>query len=230
MIAEGDGRTAPGAQDGAVSVGHFVDVVSGRAFTRPSVDVEIPGPLPLRFVRAYSTTAAARDVGLGRGWAHSWGWEIETRGRALVVWSEEGIATRFPPLAIGAEAIGPWGWLVRREPEHFVLDVGDGLTRTFAPANEGDHRFHLVAIADRNDNRIALLFEGARLVEVHDSAGRVVRVTSTHEGRIAAIQAPDPQRREEWIVLASYSDDDAGDLAAAFDAEGHVARYACDTK
>ena len=226
--AAGDGRTAPGAQDGASSGGHPVDVVTGRAFTLPIVDLEIAGPLPLCFVRSYSTTAAAREIGLGHGWAHSWGWQIEVRRRALVVWSDEGIATSFPLLAIGAEAIGPWGWLLQREVGGFVLDVGDGLTRTFAQENEGDRRFRLVAIADRNDNQIALTYEGARLVEVHDSAGRIVRVQSTHEGRIAAIQAPDPRGRVEWIALASYTYDDAGNLAAAVDAEGHAARYAYD--
>jgi RHS repeat-associated protein len=226
--AEGDGRTAPGGQDGASSGGHPVDVVTGRAFTLPIVDVGIPGPLPLRFARVYSTTAAARDVGIGHGWGHSWGWEIEARRRALVVWSDEGIATSFPPLALGAEAIGPWGWLLRREVGRFVLDTGDGLTRTFAPVNEADRRFRLVEIADRNDNRIALTYDGARLVEVLDSAGRIVRVQSTREGRIAAIQAPDPRQRGAWIALASYSYDDVGDLAAAIDAEGHAARYAYD--
>ena len=226
--AEGDGRTAPGGQDGASSGGHPVDVVTGRAFTLPIVDVAIAGPLPLRFVRFYSTTAAARDVGIGHGWACSWGWEIEIRRRVIVVWSEEGIATSFPPIAIGAEAIGPWGWLLRRESERFVLDTGDGLTRTVASANEADLRLRLIEISDRNDNRIALTYEGARLVEVLDSAGRIVRVQSTREGRIASIQGPHPRTRDAWITLASYTYDDAGNLTAAIDAEGHATRYAYD--
>ena len=79
--------------------------MTGRAFTLPIVDLKIAGPLPLCFVRSYSTTAAAREIGLGHGWAHSWGWQIEVRRRALVVWSDEGIATSFPLLAIGAAVI-----------------------------------------------------------------------------------------------------------------------------
>jgi hypothetical protein len=50
----GDGKDARGAPDyqkypecGYAS--HPVDVVTGRAFTHPITDLELPGPLPLAF-------------------------------------------------------------------------------------------------------------------------------------------------------------------------------------
>ena len=46
----------------------------------------------------------------------------------------------FPRVEIGAEVIGPWGWLLRREPERFVLDTGDGVSRVFAAADEAGTR------------------------------------------------------------------------------------------
>jgi RHS repeat-associated protein len=225
---EGGEKHAAGGKDGQCSGGHPVDVVTGRAYTLPLVDLELPGPLALRFARTYSTAAAERDVGLGHGWAHSWGWEIEVRRRAIVVWSDEGIAVDFPELAIGAEVIGSWGWLLRREAEGFVLDTGDGLRLTFSSAAEKVGRFRLSAITDRNDNRIALTYDGARLAQVVDSAGRIIRVLSTREGRILSLSAHNAAGRGRWIVFASYSYDSAGNLTKATDAERHTWRYAYD--
>ncbi|APR85644.1 Hypothetical protein A7982_10993 [Minicystis rosea] len=37
----------------------------------------------------------ARDVGLGFGWAHTLGWEIEAQRRELIIWNDQGLATRF---------------------------------------------------------------------------------------------------------------------------------------
>ena len=64
---------------------HPVDVVTGRAFTHPVVDLALPGPLPLELKRMYSSTAAERDFGMGHGWAHSLGWEIEVRRSGIIV-------------------------------------------------------------------------------------------------------------------------------------------------
>jgi RHS repeat-associated protein len=228
----GNGGEKHGAdgQDGQCAGGHPVDVVTGRAYTLPAVDLELPGPLPLVFARVYSSAAVERDVGLGHGWAHTFGWEIEVQRRALVVWSDEGIAVDFPALAIGTEAIGPRGWLLRREAEGFVLDTGDGLRRTFAAADEHGQRFRLTAILDRNENRIALTYDGARLAQVIDSAGRTVRVLSTGAGRILSLSAYNAAGRGRWIVFASYAYDNAGNLVRATDAEGYAASYAYDAE
>jgi RHS repeat-associated protein len=225
----GDGKHAPGGQDGQCSGGHPVDVVTGRAYTLPAIDLELPGPLPLVFARVYSTSAAERDVGLGFGWACSWSWEIEVRRRDLVVWSDEGIATDFPALDVGAEHIGPWGWVLRRERERFVLDTGDGLRRIFAAVDETANRWKLLQLLDRNDNRIELGYDdGGRLVEVIDSVGRTLRVLSTRAGQIAALQVINARARGRWVTVARYAYDEAGDLAAAFDAGGLATRYAYD--
>jgi hypothetical protein len=130
------GADAPAGQDGQCADGHPVDVITGRAYTLPAIELELPGPLPLALARMYSTSTADRDVGLGFGWACTWSWEIEIRRRAVVVWSDEGIAAVFPVLEAGAEYVGPWAWALRRERERFVLDKGDGLRRVFAAADE----------------------------------------------------------------------------------------------
>jgi RHS repeat-associated protein len=227
--AAGDGRSAPAGQDGQCADGHPVDVITGRAYTLPAVELELPGPLPLVFARAYSTTAAQRDVGLGFGWSHTWSWEIEVKRRALVVWSDEGVAVDFAPVEIGAEVMGPWGWVLRRERERFVLDKGDGVSRVFAAVDEAGTRWKLIELRDRNGNRIELTYDAeGRLAEVTDSVGRMVAIECTRAGRIASVQVHNARARGRWIAVARYGYDEAGDLAAAFDAEGHVARYAYD--
>jgi YD repeat-containing protein len=228
---DGKGGDAPGGQSGQRSATDPVDVVTGRAYTLPAVDLELPGPLPLVFARVYSTSAADRDVGLGFGWACSWSWEVEVGRRGIVVWSDEGIATRFPALEVGAEYVGPWGWALRRERERYVLDKGDGIRRMFAAADEDARRWRLIEMRDRNGNRIELTYDDAgHLCEVTDSAGRTIAVEATSAGRIASIRIRNARARGRWTAAAHYTYDRQGNLAAAVDAEGHVARYAYDAE
>jgi RHS repeat-associated protein len=227
--AGGDGGDAPAGQDGQCADGHPVDVITGRAYTLPAIELELPGPLPLVLARVYSTSAADRDVGLGFGWSCSWSWEIEVRRRAVMVWSDEGIATIFPVLEAGAEYVGRWGWALRRERERFVLDKGDGLRRIFAAVEEDARRWRLIEIRDRNDNRIELIYDGAgRLCEVTDSAGRTIGIETTRAGRIASIQIKNAPAQGRWVAVARYVYDERGNLIAAIDAEGHATRHEYD--
>jgi RHS repeat-associated protein len=227
----GDGgqKNAPGGQPGQCRGSEPVDVVTGRVYTLPAVDLELPGPLPLVFARTYSTSAVSRDVGLGFGWASSWSWEIEARRRVLVVWTDEGIAVDFPALDTGTEHVGPWGWSLRRDRERITLDTGDGVRRIFAATDETARLWVLVELRDRNDNRIELTYDDAgHLVEVVDSAGRVVRVLMTRSGRIVGLHVYNARARGQWIAVARYAYDVEGNLAAAIDAEGYAARYQYD--
>jgi RHS repeat-associated protein len=229
----GDGKHADGAPDYAKYpecgyASHPVDVVTGRAFTHPIIDLSLPGPLPLVFARMYSSKMAERDAGLGFGWAHSFGWQIEIARRETVVWNEQGIATRFPAIEPGKEYVGPWGWLLRRSAAGFWLDADDGVFRRFSPADRSGKRFRLDSIEDRNRNRIALRYEDGRLAEIEDSAGRTVRVRATREGRIAKIEVKNAAVRGRWVPFASYVYDQAGNLVAATDAEGFTSEYAYD--
>lgn len=228
--AENDGRGAPDYQKypecGYAS--HPVDVVTGRAFTHPILDLELPGPLPLRFERMYSSKMAARDVGLGFGWGHTFGWEIEVERRRILVWNEQGVAVVFPMIRQGEEVVGPWGWVLRREAWGFAVDADDGVWHLFSAEEDGGKRFRLTAVEDRNRNRIALTYEDGKLVEVKDSAGRIIRVVSTREGRIGSIQVQNAVSQGRWVAFGTYAYDERGDLVSATDADGHVARYAYD--
>ena len=160
---------------------HPVDVVTGRAFTHPIVDLSLPGPLPLDFARMYSAKMAGRDYGLGPGWGHTFGWEVVLECRRIVVWNEQGIAVDFPMIRPGDEVIGPWGWVLRRETGGCAVDADDGVWRIFSTTRPDGKSFRLTAIEDRNRNRISLTYEDDRLIEVTDSAKRIIQVAPTRE-------------------------------------------------
>ncbi|XXY46624.1 RHS repeat-associated core domain-containing protein [Sorangium sp. So ce269] len=207
---------------------HPVDVVTGRAFTHPIADLELPGPLPFSFARMYSSTMAHRDTGLGFGWGHSLGWEVEIRRRKLVVWNEQGVAVDFPHLPEGAEVVGPWGWLLRRDRDSFVVDADDGVLRRFAERSADGTRVRLSAIENRNHQRITLHYEEGRLVRITDSAGRAIRVRSTQDGHIEALDVKNAAHQGRWIAMVTYRYDDAGHLVSATDADGWSSQYAYD--
>src|SRR5690606_141141 len=50
--------------------GHPVDVASGKVMTE-FVDIELPGPMPLKIERIYSSAFATRSGPLGHGWSLS---------------------------------------------------------------------------------------------------------------------------------------------------------------
>ncbi|XYH94178.1 RHS repeat-associated core domain-containing protein [Sorangium sp. So ce1128] len=226
----GDQKNAPSGQGRQRSEGEPVDVVTGRVYTVPRIDLSLPGPLPFSFVRRYSSAMAERDVGLGYGWAHSLGWRVTITRRAIRVWTDEGISVDFPVLSEGSEAIGPWGWLLRRERGGYRLDKGDGLLHVFALPLDGEREWLLTAIEDRSGNRIAIVHEGSRIAEVLDSAGRRARFASSPEGRIVSISVYNATSQGRWIPFARYEHDDLGRLVAAVDAEGFTSRYAYDER
>jgi RHS repeat-associated protein len=225
---------------------HPVDVVTGRAFTHPIVDFELAGPIPLSWQRVCSSTMADGDAGLGWGWGHSFGWWIEVRRRRIIVWSEQGVSAEFPMIEPGDRALGPFGWLLRREGEAvFSLDVDDGVLRRFAAPGQAQSAggpaspaaaepdaepgvLRLCALEDRNGNRITLSYEGGRLARIDDSAGRVLRIAATSAGRIAAIRVQNAPSQGRWIDLVRYLYDDEGHLVEAIDADGFSSFYGYD--
>ncbi|WP_437573898.1 RHS repeat-associated core domain-containing protein [Sorangium sp. So ce887] len=225
--AGGDGGGCPnhhgGKKSGAVSKGDPVDVVTGRVFTIPAVDLDLPGPLPLSIVRSYTTAASNRDVGLGFGWSHSLAWEIEVRRRAIRVWTDDG-PVDFDAMPVGAGAAGPHGWVLAREEGGFVLDTGDD--RWYVFAESAGTGYLLTAIKDRYNNEIKLSYREGVLGEIIDSVGRTVRVRRAPDGRIGAFELKNARERGAWIACARYTYDEAGDLTSATDADGYTTRYA----
>ncbi|WP_437670266.1 RHS repeat-associated core domain-containing protein [Sorangium sp. So ce131] len=215
-----------GKKSGKASKGDPVDVVTGNVFTIPVLDVDLPGPLPLEIARAYYATSAERDVGLGFGWCHSLAWDIEVGRRSITVWSDQGLGLEFDALEEGEGETGPEGMVLLRGARGFVLDTGEGRWLVFE-ARHGE-RWLLTAVRDAFDNTISLVYAGGRLAEVHDSAGRVVRVRRDREGRIAAWEIKNAPEQGRWIALGRFAYDERGHLVEARDADDHATTYTYD--
>ncbi|WP_437619298.1 RHS repeat-associated core domain-containing protein [Sorangium sp. So ce1151] len=225
--AGGGGKTAPDPNKypecGTVS--HPIDVVTGRVFTHAIPIGGLPGPLPLVWERSYSSAMADRDAGLGHGWGHSLGWELEVRSHRVTVWTGLGTAVEMPKPAESEEVLGKWGYRLRRETEGWLLDAGDSVKRRFSYLQDGGRRARLTAVEDRNGNRITLAYDekDGRLVEVIDSAGRRIRLRDRASGeqRITTIELLDAERGA-WLALGTLTCDGCSDLVAATDADGHA--------
>lgn len=215
-----------GTKSGKASKGDPVDVVTGHVFTLPAVDVALPGPLPLEIVRAYRSASAERDVGLGFGWSHSLAWELVVGRRAITVWSDQGLSIYFDLVGENEGTAGPEGMILVREADGFVLDTGDDTWLVFR-AHQGD-RWLLSEVRDAFNNTLSLRYGEGRLVEVHDSVGRIVRVGRDSAGRIQSWEIKNAPAQGRWIPLARFAYDGRGNLVEARDAEGAATTYAYD--
>ncbi|WP_437534767.1 RHS repeat-associated core domain-containing protein [Sorangium sp. So ce726] len=218
-----------GKNSGAASHGDPIDVITGRVFTAPVVDLDLRGPLPLEIARSYSTTSRERDIGLGHGWTHTFAWEVElSRGGSAKVWTEDGLDVPFGVVERDTGVMGPHGWVLHRHEEGFALDMPDGTRRIFEPdlGEPTRRRLRLTAVEDRARNRIQLHYSGASLSRIVDCVGRTIRVLTTREGRMAALEVVCASGRV--VRFATYEHDPAGNLAKVTDADGHATAYVYD--
>jgi YD repeat-containing protein len=236
--ASGDGRNAAGCgqggsggcpnpahgRGGRASAGDPVDVITGRVYTEPAIDLSLPGWMPLRIERAYSSSARHRDVGLGRGWSHSFAWEIELHRRSLILSLPDGTTQECPLPALDAIVRVGAGSLVRRS-WGYQLIVHDGRCLAFQQVDGRERRLCLTQIRDRNSNAISLDYRDGALAVVVDSVGRAIRVRRHADGHIAAFEVRNAPSQGRWIAFRSYAYDDEGHLIAAVDAAGHGVRY-----
>lgn len=208
-----------GSGGGQVSAGDPVDVVTGAVFTTPRVDLALPGPLPLRFVRVYNTRAASRDVGLGWGWSHSFAWTITQRRRVTQLHRHDGSTLDFDALGVGDSAVGPEGLVLRRSAKGFELEEGSGLRRRFIPDPASDQRYLLASLSDVFGNAITLHYHQGRLTSIVDSAGRDIRFESDARGHITSLSVRNAKARGQWIRRMTYRYDEQGRLRETEDAE-----------
>ncbi|MGK3994507.1 RHS repeat-associated core domain-containing protein [Sorangium sp. So ce1024] len=213
----------------STAAGHPVDVVTGRVFTDPHVDLEIPGPLiPLVFLRQYNSAAAEMDFGLGRGWGFSLGWRIRVQRRSLEVWTSECRRVEMTEPTDEAQGQSRSGWVLSRSGDMLVLDVGAEVLRGFEPVPGDPGSYRLRYLQDLAGSRIHLVHEADR-IRVTDTAGRRLTLLLDRHRRIASIHL-DSGRHGEARELCRYEYSAAGDLARYRDACGATWRYEYDAE
>ncbi|MFE8604971.1 DUF6531 domain-containing protein [Archangium violaceum] len=214
--------------------GHPVDVVTGRAVTE-AVDWELPGPIPLKFERNYSSSLCGRDSAVGHGWSHSLDLAVWEEQGKVVYRAEDGReiefdVSRFPrqraPLGeavyepmdrLTLRRMGELQWSVEQanglvHELRFVGGDDPGLCRVTRTRNRAGHAIHYE-------------YDGhGRLEWVVDSARRRLRFEHDARGRLVRTWLPHPTQ-PGLVPYNRYVYSEAGDLLEAHDALGHAARY-----
>ncbi|AKF86568.1 hypothetical protein MFUL124B02_29520 [Myxococcus fulvus 124B02] len=214
--------------------GHPVDVATGRLLTHRE-DFHLPGPLPLRFERAYDSALSFRDGPLGRGWSHTLNQAVWLERGRVVYLAEDGReiefdTTRLPGRTVerGQSLYHPLERLTLRCLDHrcWELETHDGVTHRFGPVTGGDPaRAVLRSKETRTGNTVRLDYdENGRLEACRDSVGRRVLFEHDRNGRLVAIRLP-LSRGEGWYVHARYRYDARGDLVEVLDAEGNAQKF-----
>jgi RHS repeat-associated protein len=225
----GDGADASGdGKNGGEGCGDPVCPITGRVFL-DIYDFGFAGPLPLRWMRHYSSRRSKHHGELGFGWSHDFGWTARERRATVQIFDDAGRQQVFdkPPHG-GSPVSHPLGYRLWRSDGGFMLVDRDGMRRVFGPeASDGLH--HLVEVVDRNGNRTTVNRDPiGRLLSMVDSAGRSYRVSTDGAGRIERVMIATAPDASTWMEVVRYQYDENGDLTSATDAEGYAARYEYD--
>jgi RHS repeat-associated protein len=228
--------------------GHPVDVATGRVLT-DALDFELPGALPLRFERNYSSAWANRAGPAGHGWSHSLDQAVWAERGKLVQLDAEGREIEFDTfdcpdhrLPEGSDVYEPTTRAtLRAHPGgRFSITTADGIRREYAPlALRPDGLSELAArrarwarlVRERSRDGATVEYEYddyGNLSRVTDSGGRHVLLEHDAQGRLVATHLPHPSDAR-FVCHTRYEYDDAGDLVAAVDALGQRFTYAYET-
>jgi RHS repeat-associated protein len=230
--------------------GHPVDIASGRVFTTQT-DFELPGRIPIKFARAYDSSAVDYESQLGRGWIHPYDihlWEDDEQGM-VILRTEEGMLVGFDLIEVGGKAFNPLEkqWLERLEDKVYVARGKDGARYKFASIKGQDSVIEVVddsdgkseakalrlsEIEDRNGNKVRLFYEGGRLGQLVDSAGTRLNFSyitlDNGAERLAGVNMALDENSARTARLVNFSYDSEGRLTNATDRGLVPWRYAYD--
>lgn len=207
--------------------GHPVDVVAGR-FVLDAVDAELPGALPLRLTRFYSSTWGSRPSPFGHGWSHSLDEAVWREPGQLVYRAHDGRELELPlPDDSSREIFHPLERLtIRPLPgDGWQIEDHTGVLRDFHPLAR-DAPARLLKIHDHRGRRIDLEYSDNHLVRAHTPDGREIHFHYHPSGHIARIDLPDPDT--DGLVAHAHYTYEGDDLVAITDALGYVTRYRLD--
>jgi len=211
--------------------GHPVDIATGKVFTEVT-DLALPGPLPLRFERAWFSTSTYRGP-LGHGWHHSFDAALYATADTLLYRTSDGRSIELVPLYPDTQYYDRTERItLTRDATWYRIRTADGVTLRFAPRADAAEEVvvHLLQdVTNPAGQRLSLSYdEVGRLAEIVDSGGRGLEFEHDDQGRLRTLTAPHPDHAGERFTVARYHYDDAGDLVAVDDALDQQSRYEYD--
>lgn len=213
--------------------GHPVDVATGRVITRQT-DLELRGPLPLRFERRYDTAAASRSGTLAPGWSHNYQEALWPERGRFVYRASDGREIEFSTLHLPDHVLnaGDSVYLARerltlrcvRQYQYAVEDANGTVREFFAVPKDPSGRARLVRLRSRlgDEQRFAYDANG-RLERVTDPSGRALTFEYDAANHLARVDVVGTDGKAERVGLYTYDRD--GDLVEARDALGNSYRY-----
>ncbi|MBC8070170.1 MAG: RHS domain-containing protein, partial [Deltaproteobacteria bacterium] len=208
------------------ATGHPVDVANGKLFAS-RVDLELPGPIPLRLERTWFS-CSTRQGPLGWGWHHSYDLALRMGEDVVMFRDAEGRHIAFPTLAEGESYFNRQDQLtLGRDQAGYSLVDAEGRTHRFIRCSgRPKDECLLHSIVSRQGHRVVFMYDRRGCLEtIVDSGGRRLNVRSDDRGRIVAIEGPHPTQERERVVLVRYRYDDCGDLVQVEDALGQSQRF-----
>ncbi|MFD5317075.1 RHS repeat-associated core domain-containing protein [Streptomyces sp. NPDC127098] len=209
---------------GRVLIGDPIDIATGE-MTLHNVDLELPGVLPLILQREH-LTGYRHGHWFGPSWASTLDQRLRLDEYGVDFYAADGMRLHYPvPLADPEYPVLPvtgprWGLAWDGQPGGvFTLhQQATGQALHFAPVpGRPAGELPLVAITDRNGNRIDVTYDAAGAPrELAHSGGYQVGV-AVHEDRITALtllSAPDTP------LLRAFEYDEAGNLAKVYNSSG----------
>jgi len=184
--------------------GHPVDVATGRVLT-DAVDFELPGALPIRLERHYSSAWANRAGPLGHGWSHSLEQAVWPERGKIVYLDPEGREIEFDTfdfpdhqLPVGSDVYDPVSRLTLKSygKGRYAITTHDGLRREFERLEARERSTNGSSNGASGGDAAAAhsrTFHRSRLVRERSREGAHLRYTYDDRGYLARVA--DPQGR-----------------------------------
>lgn len=181
-------------------------------------DIRVPGPLPIRFNRLYSSTVEKTGP-FGRGWSHEYNRSLEIHDENIIYFNEFLQETQFI-----RNPEGKWYSVTQKRAE--LESVPNGYTLVLIPGQT--YRFNLsgqlVSLEYRDGNFLKFEYLNGRLSRIVNPASRAVSLSYNAQGSIkyAVITAGTETRS---LV---YKYDLYGQLISVTDPMGFIYTYEYD--
>ncbi|WP_437325256.1 RHS repeat-associated core domain-containing protein [Sorangium sp. So ce381] len=207
-----------------------ISVASG-AMVDESIDISIPGLIPIEWKRLYSSACIGEHTPLGRGgWTHSYHQWIELAGDTLHLRDADGATITVRDTKPREPAFHRGKRLVFTRDSRggaTVFSLDTRLTRTFRPSGGGRAVLH--EITNESGHKVILEYEVERLARVVDTARRTITLKHDGNGHLVRLDVfPPGGEGRAPIHAVSFAYNDAGELAQVTDALGHTETYGYD--
>ncbi|THJ31584.1 sugar-binding protein [Lampropedia aestuarii] len=225
-----------------------VHIATGAKILTGEVDTDfvLPGPLPLRWSRAYNSLDTRSATPHGQGWGGEWTVRLQIAGSGAHTYiDDQGREVLWDAVAPGhsQENVSEGYVLYHTEDGQYAIESPDGLYRFFEPlesdsanpilqeADAGQQRLlRLMRVEDDHGNFIALRYHsGFEIKNITDSTGRLLEFAYTQPGqaasrRLASIRLATAAEGEGIGQLVRYDYHASGQLARVVNREGITTR------